>query len=396
MSKTRNLANSTPQFSRDALIVPTGNTAQRPTVTAGYIRFNTDLNTLESANSTAWANVGSGSSSATSSSNVTSLTGNVYISAAGGIVDSSNVVGAFILPSGTTAQRPASVANGAIRWNTSNTAMEIYAGGATGWLKIAGTSYTVDYLVVGGGGSGGSDSGGGGGAGGMLSGSNISVTPGTAYGVTVGAGGSATYANPVSGTSSSFSGVATSLGGGGGGSPRQAAGAAGGSGGGSARDYGGAGGGGAGTSGQGYPGGSTPGTSWASASGGGGAGGSGTNGGTNSGGPDGQYGGSGGTGITSSITGTSTYYAGGGGGLAIGQPGGSGGPGGGGSGSNSGTGISGGTNLGGGGGGSAGAGGSGIVVIRYAGTVARATGGTVSITGGYVIHTFTTSGTFTA
>ena len=61
MSKTRNLANSTPQFSRDALIVPTGNTAQRPSVTAGYIRFNTDLNTLESANSTAWANVGSGS-----------------------------------------------------------------------------------------------------------------------------------------------------------------------------------------------------------------------------------------------------------------------------------------------------------------------------------------------
>ena len=61
MSKTRNLANSAPQF--NALIVPTGTTAQRPSVTPGYIRYNTDLGTLESANSTAWANVGSGSAS---------------------------------------------------------------------------------------------------------------------------------------------------------------------------------------------------------------------------------------------------------------------------------------------------------------------------------------------
>jgi hypothetical protein len=33
------------------------------------------------------------------------------------------------------------------------------------------------------------------------------------------------------------------------------------------------------------------------------------------------------------------------------------------------------------------------VVIRYLGTTARATGGTITITGGYVIHTFTSSGT---
>jgi hypothetical protein len=47
-----------------ALIVPSGTTAQRPgSTTAGYIRFNTTLNTLESANGTAWANVGSGSAS---------------------------------------------------------------------------------------------------------------------------------------------------------------------------------------------------------------------------------------------------------------------------------------------------------------------------------------------
>jgi hypothetical protein len=40
-------------------------------------------------------------------------------------------------------------------------------------------------------------------------------------------------------------------------------------------------------------------------------------------------------------------------------------------------------------------GGSGIVVIRYPGTSQLASGGAVTISGGYVYHTFTSSGTFT-
>jgi hypothetical protein len=40
-------------------------------------------------------------------------------------------------------------------------------------------------------------------------------------------------------------------------------------------------------------------------------------------------------------------------------------------------------------------GGSGVVIIRYAGSQV-ATGGTVTSSGGYTYHTFTTSGTFTA
>jgi hypothetical protein len=58
-------------------------------------------------------------------------------------------------------------------------------------------------------------------------------------------------------------------------------------------------------------------------------------------------------------------------------------------------------NTGGGGGGGpeysdAGAtGGSGIVILRYLGTQ-RGTGGTITSVGGYTIHTFTSSGTFTA
>ena len=50
---------------------------------------------------------------------------------------------------------------------------------------------------------------------------------------------------------------------------------------------------------------------------------------------------------------------------------------------------------GGGGGPTGGAGGSGVVVISYAGSQ-RGTGGTVTTSGGNTIHTFTSSGTYTA
>jgi hypothetical protein len=43
----------------------------------------------------------------------------------------------------------------------------------------------------------------------------------------------------------------------------------------------------------------------------------------------------------------------------------------------------------------AGAGGSGIVIISYLGSQ-RGTGGTVTSSGGYTIHTFTSSGTYNA
>jgi hypothetical protein len=58
-------------------------------------------------------------------------------------------------------------------------------------------------------------------------------------------------------------------------------------------------------------------------------------------------------------------------------------------------------NTGGGGGGygngafSGAAGGSGIVIVRYLGAQ-RGTGGTVTSAGGFTIHTFTSSGTYTA
>ena len=117
----------------------------------------------------------------------------------------------------------------------------------------------------------------------------------------------------------------------------------------------------------------------------------------------GGIGGAGGNGLASSITGTSVTYAGGGGGnsqFAVGVA--SGGTGGGGSGGNANslTSATAGTanTGGGGGGGDAGrtaAGGSGVVIISYAGSTQLMAGGTVTVAGGNVIHTFTSSGYLT-
>jgi hypothetical protein len=244
---------------------------------------------------------------------------------------------------------------------------------------------TCDYLVVaGGGGGGGSANAGGGGAGGLRSTvtatggggtleSALSVTSGTAYAITVGAGGAAGTGNypsaskGTSGGNSVFSTI-TSTGGGGGGpnddNSTDASGVTGGSGGGSA-STGGTGGGtpGSGTTNQGYRGGYGyyDGGSARHAGGGGGAGsiGGGLNTGTSG------NGGNGGSGVTISAlatptgTGVSGAYAGGGAGKGD---------------TTNGTATAGGGAVatagaaytGGGGGGGVGAnGGSGIVIVRY-------------------------------
>jgi hypothetical protein len=322
-------------------------------------------------------------------------TGNLVLTGVSGLVDLSNNTGAINNPVGTTAQRPVSPIVGAQRWNSTLSALEVYVGG-NNWQTIASTAYNITYLVVAGGGAGGPGTAGGGGAGGMISVNCITVNPGTAYPVIVGAGAApAQYStNATNGNNSSFLN-STAIGGGRG---------AGNGGSITTSSSGGSGGGGAyyvsvsysqgpssGTSGQGNAGGN-PGSC-----GGGGGGGAGAVGNT---GP----GGIGGVGLSSSITGTATYYAGGGGGTSSsGSYGGVGGLGGGGTAGN-GTATSGAVNTGGGGGGNwgytntyySGGGGSGIVIVRYPGTAQRANGGTVSVTGGYVIHSFTSSGTFTA
>jgi len=255
--------------------------------------------------------------------------------------------------------------------------------------QAAANSGSVDYLVVGGGGGGGFD-GAGGGGGGQVKTGTLSLASGS-YAVTIGNGGAnATSFGAQAGnggsTTLSFPTPIVSIGGGGGGS-KGANGATGGNGGGGGHsNYAGA----AGAAG-GFAGGN------ANGDGGGGGGGAGTAGATGSAGRNG------GDGVLSSISGSATYYGGGGGGGTYGSSGTAlGGLGGGGRG---GVGFSplavvGTPNTGGGGGGAGEAqsnpgrsGGSGVVIVRYLGSPAG-TGGTITQSGGYTIHTFNSNGTF--
>ena len=267
----------------------------------------------------------------------------------------------------------------------------------------------IDYLVVAGGGGAGSNGGGGGGAGGVLYNTSQSVGAGTVYTITVGTGGPASTGGSVTGTngvnSSIVGGSVSAIAiGGGGGASRDGGGAAkaGGSGGGGA-DSGGGGtdAAGSGTSGQGYAGGA--GTAGSGAGGGGGAG---AVGGSASG--SGHSAGAGGAGtpayssllysVGQGVLVSGSYYVAGGGsgtqcpGLGSGTN--VGGSGGGGASTVSGT-----VNTGGGGGGNGGAGGSGLAIVRYLATfaLASATSGnpTVTVSGGYRIYTFTSSGSIT-
>lgn len=281
---------------------------------------------------------------------------------------------------------------------------------------IAG-SYNVEFLVIAGGGGGGASNGGGGAAGGLRSGS-FTVTPSTNYSIFVGAGG----ALNTNGSDSSVFGT-TSTGGGRGGYGVASAtrnGANGGSGGGGAGGYLDSGNnladgntnGGNGTLGQGNNGGSGSFLTEGAVAGGGGGGASliGINASTqffsSTNPPQAYTTASAGDGGSGSLWLDGNRYAGGGGGAASSTPAYATrglGRDGGGNGANEtiSVGTAGTANTGGGGGGgisttwNGGAGGSGIVIIRYPGSQVG-TGGTVTSSGGYTYHTFTSSGTFTS
>lgn len=182
--------------------------------------------------------------------------------------------GYFDLPSGTTAQRPGSPANGMTRFNTTLGYPEWYSEAAGAWILFSDTlTYSIEYLIVAGGGGGGCQVGGGGGAGGLLQSAAYTVSQNTSYTLVVGAGGAGTVTTNLPGTqgvaSSGFS--QTAVGGGGGGSHgnnNQAS--SGGSGGGGGGGTGGSVAGASGTSGQGYAGGNgRAGGPWSGGGGGG-------------------------------------------------------------------------------------------------------------------------------
>jgi len=265
-------------------------------------------------------------------------------------------------------------------------------------------SLPASVLLIAGGGPGGATDygdggGGGGGAGGLLyygsetpktpNGSDLTLTPGVVYTITIGGGGTGSAAGGTNtkGTNSTIAGsgfttLTAFAGGRGGGYPNSGGDCSGGSGGGLYTGTTGS------VAGQGNDGGASPSGSPYRGGGGGGAGAAGAQGsspGT----------GIGGDGLAYSITGTSTYYAGGGGGTGRSGPA----TGGAGGGANGGT-NNGGGNLGGGGGGgisqNSGNGGSGVCIIRSLYTAASATGDyTLTTDGSYKVYTFTSSGSIT-
>jgi len=316
----------------------------------------------------------------------------------------------------------------------------VYVDATQGWVATTGVNestggatapalrlqpYSVDFLcIAGGGGGAGSYYAGGGGAGGYrnsylsetsgrgsASETALSLSSGTTYTITIGAGGAAgtQHENGSNGTDSSISGglitTVTSTGGGGsveGDGAPFTAGLDGGSGGGAGAtdDVGGS-----GTANQGYDGGGgTTGGANGTTGGGGGAG---ADGETLTTGADG---GDGGAGLESSITGAAVTRGGGASGSAYNGTKGTGGTGGGGTGAQGDGSVTqataGTANTGGGGGGAShsatntgGVGGSGVVILRmttadYTGTYTNAE--TPIVDGSDTILVFNATGTYTA
>lgn len=165
-----------------SLTLPSGTTAQRPTGTAGMIRYNTTLFALEfyNTNTSAWEALPAASP--------------------------------FINPTTTTGQTAFTSA------------------GTFSWTCPAGVFFVCVVAVGGGGGAYASVSGGSGGGGGGLGWiNNYAVTPGSSYSVTVGSGGLGSTGTPTAGGNSFFVSTATVCGFGGG--PATTTGSVGGSGG---------------------------------------------------------------------------------------------------------------------------------------------------------------------
>jgi hypothetical protein len=314
-----------------------------------------------------------------------------------------------VISVGTTAQRPATASNGAMRINSTTSQLEVYYNGS--WTGISFVGYFLEIFVWGaGGGSGNNGSTGGSGGGGGAATGIVIPTVGVSYSIVVGGGGLSRAANAGTGTAPAgggglpgnlgyggqgggYSGIFTGsvaqvnslliAGGGGGGGYEGAVGGAGGGTTGTAGGNGNAAGGGGGTqsaggtspsqAGSALQGGSS-GTEGDSGGGGGGGGGY-YGGGAGSNTNPGSAGGGGSGYVNTSVVSSYTLYSGSGT-----TPGnntslfrGSAGQGGA-TGTNAGT--------------------DGVVVIRYFGTQ-KGTGGTVTSSGGYTYHTFTSSGTYT-
>lgn len=71
-------------------------------------------------------------------------TGNLTLVADSGVIDGSFTTGAFNLPTGTSAQRPANLVAGALRYNSTNMVPEVYS--AAAWNAL--TTGTINGLFI--------------------------------------------------------------------------------------------------------------------------------------------------------------------------------------------------------------------------------------------------------
>lgn len=226
--------------STDAILLPTGTTAQRSTEVVGAFRFNSDLGFLEYYNGTNWI------LSSAAAPTISSITGNIVVGSSSTLTltgtdfEATNLQVRFVqaadsidetvtvTPTSSNAADvtvPANVFNNVTNGNVvtitvtnnsgftsagfSQTAVAFPTGGTvttSGNFRIhtftssgnfvipTGSSFTYDYFLVAGGGGGGgafqSPGGGGGGAGGYINSTAQSIAAGT-HAVTVGAGGTA-------------------------------------------------------------------------------------------------------------------------------------------------------------------------------------------------------------
>jgi hypothetical protein len=117
--------------------LPNGTTNQRG-ATTGQIRYNTTTSRFEGYYAGSWQTFGIGDGTLTS---VSGTTGQINVSTVGGIstvsIATDPVIpgtGAIGLPFGTTAARPASPVNGALRYNTDTAFLEAYTNNAWGTI----------------------------------------------------------------------------------------------------------------------------------------------------------------------------------------------------------------------------------------------------------------------
>jgi hypothetical protein len=97
--------------------------------------------------------ISAGTTSGTALNFTGDTSGNLGLTAPSGTVTAATTTGGFVPPTGTTAQRNGSPANGELRYNTTTNQLEAYSG--TAWVTLTTQAYTVTYLVIAGGASGG-------------------------------------------------------------------------------------------------------------------------------------------------------------------------------------------------------------------------------------------------